>query len=296
MRVTSMMQHTQLLQNLRNNNRGILDWQNKLATGERIHSPGDDPVGIGYLMRYNSELNRTNEFLENANTGLGYLNTMDELMQQTSDVLKRARVLVQQASNGTVPEENRKQIAMEIEQLKEQLVMIGNSTFAGRYLFNGQKTDQPPYSTTAPHLDTTDPGVIYMNVSPSVSVPISLTGEEIFGTAGSADNVFQVFDDILAHLNGNQPDQLVNDLEKIDLCSDRLNNCWAEIGARTNRLELVVSRIEDQIVTLKELRADVGSVDMAEAIIEIQQKENVLQASLAVGARIMQVSLIDFLR
>ena len=68
-------------------------------TGDRRTYPQnfDDPVGIGYLMRYNSELNRTNEFLENTKTGLGYLNTMDELMQQTSDVLKRARVLVQQA-------------------------------------------------------------------------------------------------------------------------------------------------------------------------------------------------------
>lgn len=296
MRVTGMMQNTQLLQNLRNNNRGIIDWQNKLATGERIHRPGDDPVGIGYLMRYNSELNRTNEFLENTKTGLGYLNTMDELMQQTSDVLKRARVLVQQASSDTVPEENRKQIALEVIQLKEQLVMIGNSTFAGRYLFNGQKTDQPPYSLTTPHLDTTDPGVIYLNVSPNVSVPVSLTGEQVFGEAGASDNVFTVFDEIIAHMNNNQPDLLLDDLAKIDACADRINDCWAEIGARTNRFELVESRIEDQIVSLKELRSKTGDVDMAEALIELQQRENVLQASLAIGARIMQVSLVDFLR
>lgn len=296
MRVTSMMQNTQLLRNIRNNNSGIIDWQNKLATGQRIHRPGDDPVGIGYLMRYNSELNRTNEFLENAKTGLGYLKTMDELMQQSSDVLKRARVLVQQAANGTMPEDGRKQIALEIAQLKEQLIMIGNSTFAGRYLFNGQKTDQPPYSKTQPHLDHTDPGVIYLNVGPSVSVPVSLTGEQVFGAAGAADNVFQVFDDIIAHLNNNQPDELLNDLAKIDACADRINNCWAEIGARTNRFELVESRIEDQVVSLKELRSETGDVDMAEALIELMQKENVLQASLAVGSRIMQVSLVDFLR
>lgn len=290
------MQNTQLLQNLRNNNRGILEWQNKLATGQRIHRPGDDPVGIGYLMRYNSELNRTNEFLENARTGIGYLKTMDELMQQSSDVLKRARVLVQQAANGTIPEDSRKQIAMEIAQLKEQMVMIGNSTFAGRYLFNGQKTDQPPYSMTDPHLNQTDPGVIYLNVSPNVSVPVTITGELIFGEAGAADNVFQVFDDIINHLNNNEQAELLDDLAKIDAASDRINNNWAEIGARTNRFELVESRIEDQIISLKTLRSETGDVDMPEALIELMQKENVLQASLSVGARIMQVSLVDFLR
>ena len=296
MRVTGMMQNIQMLKNLRNNNYGISDWQNKLATGQRIHKPGDDPVGIGYQMRYNSELNRTEEFLENARTGLGYLSSMDQLMQQSSDVLKRARVLVQQASTGTVPEDARRQIASEIKQLKEQLVMIGNSTFAGRFLFNGQKTDQPPYNSTTADTDVTDAGVYYLNVSASVSVPVSITGEQIFGAAGAADNIFKVMDDIITHLNDNEPDQLLNDMTFIDLASDRINSNWAEIGARTNRFELVENRILDQIVSLKELRSGVADVDFAEALISLQQKENVLQASLAIGARVMQVSLIDYLR
>ena len=296
MRVTNTMQHIQLLKNLRNNNTGIIDWQNKLATGRRIHKPGDDPVGVGYYMRYNSEINRTNEFLENANTGLGFLNTMDEMMQQTSDVLKRARVLVQQASTGTTPDDARQHIAAEIQQLKEQLVMIGNSSYSGRYLFNGQKTDQRPYSLTDPANDRTDRGVYYLNVSPNVSVPVSISGEEIFGEAGAADNAFRVFDEILTHLNNNELDLLRADMERIDGLSDRINSVWAEIGARTNRFELVKERIQDQIVSLKDLRSKVGDADMAEAIIELTQRENVLQASLAVGARIMQVSLIDFIR
>lgn len=296
MRVTNTMQHIQLLKNLRNNNTGIIDWQNKLATGRRIHKPGDDPVGVGYYMRYNSEINRTNEFLENANTGLGFLNTMDEMMQQTSDVLKRARVLVQQASTGTTPDDARQHIAAEIQQLKEQLVMIGNSSYSGRYLFNGQKTDQRPYSLTDPANDRTDRGVYYLNVSPNVSVPVSISGEEIFGEAGAADNAFKVLDDILDHLNNNQLDLLNDDLEKIDALSDRVNSVWAEIGARTNRFEMVKERIQDQLVSLKDLRSKVGDTDMAEAIIELTQRENVLQASLAVGARVMQVSLIDFIR
>jgi flagellar hook-associated protein 3 FlgL len=296
MRVTNTIQHIQLLKNLRNNNAGIIDWQNKLATGRRIHKPGDDPVGVGYYMRYNSEINRTNEFLENANTGLGFLSTMDEMMQQTSDVLKRARVLVQQASTGTTPDDARQHIAAEIRQLKEQLVMIGNSSYSGRYLFNGQKTDQPPYSLTDPANDTTDKGVYYLNVSPNVSVPVSISGEKIFGEAGAEDNAFRVFDEILDDLENNRLDELAADMERIDGLSDRVNSVWAEIGARTNRFELVKERIQDQLVSLKDLRSKVGDTDMAEAIIELTQRENVLQASLAVGARIMQVSLIDFIR
>lgn len=296
MRVTHTMQHLQFLKNLRNNNTGILDWQNKLATGRRIHKPGDDPVGVGYYMRYNSEINRADVFLENANTALGFLKTMDQMLQQANDVYKRARTLVQQATTGTTPEEDLKLIAAEIKQLKEQLVTIGNSSFSGRYLFNGQKTDQPPYSLTDPANDRTDRGVYYLNVSPFVSVPVSISGEDIFGEAGAPDNAFRVFDDILTHLENNDRDGLLADMDRILDLADRLNEAWAEVGARTNRFELMKERIEDQLVSLKELRSHVGDVDMAEALIELQQRENVLQASLAVGARIMQVSLVEFLK
>lgn len=296
MRVTNSMQNIQFLDNLRQTNANILKWQDKMSTGQRIQRPGDDPVGIGYLMRYNTELNRYDEFLENARTGSGWLSTMDDLMQQSNDVLKRVKVLVQQGATGTVPDDAREAIAAEIKQLKEQLVDIGNSSYAGRYLFNGQKTDVQPYTIANAANEETDDGVYYLNVSPSVSVPVSITGEKIFGEAGAADNVFRVLDDIITHLEtpGSQAD-LLNDLDLIDQASDRISVSWAEIGARMNRFELVENRILDEIASLKELRSETGDVDMAEAITEIKLQENVLQAAMATGARIMQISLIDFM-
>ncbi|QMV41681.1 flagellar hook-associated protein FlgL [Cohnella cholangitidis] len=296
MRVTSMMKTTQLLGNLRNMNSEINDWQNKLATGQKIHRPGDDPVGIGYQMRYDTELSRSEEFLENSRTGGGILKTMDSLMQQTNDVLKRAKIITQQASTGTVPADARATIAAEMKQLKEQLVLIGNSSYNGRYLFNGQKTDQAPYTAANAANDTTDTGVYFLNVSPSVSVPVSLTGEEIFGAAGDPDNTFQILEDTIAHLEANDQTALLADMDRFDIGADRISKMWAEIGARTNRFELVENRILDQQVSLKELRGKVADVDMPDAIMQLKIQENVLQAALSTGARISQLSLIDFIR
>lgn len=296
MRVTSMMKTTQLLGNLRNMNSEINDWQNKLATGQKIHRPGDDPVGIGYQMRYDTELSRSEEFLENSRTGGGILKTMDSLMQQTNDVLKRAKLITQQASTGTVPADARESIAAEMKQLKEQLVLIGNSSYNGRYLFNGQKTDQAPYTSANAANDPTDTGVYFLNVSPSVSVPVSLTGEEIFGAAGDPDNTFKILEDTIAALEANDQTALLADMDRFDIGADRISKMWAEIGARTNRFELVENRILDQQVSLKELRGKVADVDMPDAIMQLKIQENVLQAALSTGARISQLSLIDFIR
>ncbi|QJD85231.1 flagellar hook-associated protein FlgL [Cohnella herbarum] len=296
MRVTSMMKTTQLLGNLRNMNSEINDWQNKLATGQKIHRPGDDPVGIGYQMRYDTELGRSEEFLENSRTGGGILKTMDSLMQQTNDVLKRAKLITQQASTGTVPADVRESIAAEMKQLKEQLVLIGNSSYNGRYLFNGQKTDQAPYTSGNAANDITDKGVYYLNISSSVSVPVSLTGEEIFGTAGDPDNTFKILEDTIDALEANDQTALLANMDRFDIGADRISKMWAEIGARTNRFELVENRILDQQVSLKELRGKVADVDMPDAIMQLKIQENVLQAALSTGARISQLSLIDFIR
>ncbi|MBU5440982.1 flagellar hook-associated protein FlgL [Paenibacillus sp. MSJ-34] len=301
MRVTGQMQNIQLLRNLRNINADLLDKNNKLSTGQRINRPGDDPVGIGYQMRYDTELLRSNEFMENVKTGSGMLRTMDSLMQQATDVLKRARVLVQQGSTGTVTDEARKIIAAEMTQLKEQMVMIGNSSYNGRFLFNGQKTDQPPYTVNGAAGETTDSGVYFLNVSPSVTVPVSITGEVIFGAADSAanpnpNNTFKVLDDIISHLNNNEQDLLADDIARIDAAVDHIAVSWSEIGARMNRFELMENRIMDETVNLKELRAKVADVDIPQAVTDLKMKETVLQAALSTGARIMQTTLIDFIR
>lgn len=295
MRVTGMMQNLQLLKNLRNINTSLTTGQQQLATGQKISKPSDDPIGVGYQMRYDTDLARSEEFLLNAQTGTEILKTMDSLFQQASDVLKRARTLTLQAVNGTYDSQQRQTISAEIKQLKEQMVMIGNSTYNGRYLFNGQKTDQPPYTVAGAAGETTDPGLFYLNVSPAVKVPVSITGEVVFGAANT-DNVFKVLDDLANALDTNDTAGIGAALSKIDDSADRLSISWAEVGARMNRFSLMEERILDDQVSLKEQRANVADVDVATAIVDLKSKETVLQAALSTGARIMQTSLVDFLR
>lgn len=301
MRVTGSMQNIQLLRNLRNINTSMTQGQQQLATGQRISKPSDDPVGLTYQMRYDTDLARSDEFLMNAQTGTEILKTMDSLMQQASDVLKRARTLTLQAANGNYDAQQRGTISAEIKQLKEQMVTIGNSTYNGRYLFNGQKTDQPPYPVVADAAEArTDDGLFYLNVSPSVKVPVSITGEVIFGKANSAtdpnDNVFKVLDDLANALDANNLPDINASLDKIDASVDSITISWAEIGARMNRFELMENRITTEQVSLKEQRSNVADVDFSEAIINLKMKENVLQGALSTGARIMQTSLVDFIR
>lgn len=296
MRVTSMMKNTMMLGNIRRNNEDILNWQNKLSTGQKIQKPSDDPVGIGFQMRYTTELARNKQYLENANTGYGWLSQTDTVLQQAQSVLQRLNTLTNQAANGTVTSEVREMIRLEVEQLRQQMVQIGNSSYDGRYIFNGQMTDTKPYTTDNAVNETTDSGKYFLNVSPSVSVEVSLSGNEVFGEPGAADNIFALFDKISTQLTNSDTSGLSNSISDVGAAVEKISYSLSEVGARMNRFELVQNRIADEKLSLTNLKSQVADVDMADAIVQLQLQQNVLQASLSVSAKLLQTTMLDYIR
>jgi flagellar hook-associated protein 3 FlgL len=78
--------------------------------------------------------------------------------------------------------------------------------------------------------------------------------------------------------------------------ASNINAVRAEIGVKSNRADLTINRILDDTLNLEGLLSKNEDADMAEVIMNIKMSENVYQASLSTGARIIQPSLIDFLR
>lgn len=85
-------------------------------------------------------------------------------------------------------------------------------------------------------------------------------------------------------------------LGPIDKFLDKALIVRGEIGAKVNRTELILNRIEDDTINLRELQSKLEDADLAETAIRLMNEENVYRASLSVGARIIQPTLLDFLR
>src|SRR5690349_15263638 len=145
-RVTQSMMNTQLLRNLNHNLRNMNKLQNQLATGRTINRPSDDPVGLSFAMRYRSELSANDQYQENVDSAVSWLEYTDDTMDQANSVLQRVRELAVEGANGSNPQAALDAIKSEVEELYGQLVYIGNSNFNGKHVFNGQLTDVEPYT------------------------------------------------------------------------------------------------------------------------------------------------------
>ncbi|MFF2018091.1 flagellar hook-associated protein FlgL [Paenibacillus sp. NPDC058177] len=304
LRVTSNMMSSQLMLNINRNARTMNDTQLQLSSGRKINKPSDDPVGITYSLRYRAELSSNEQYTKNVDTSLSWLDFNDTVLGQAGDVIQRLRELTVQASTGSNPQSALDSINEEVKQLKEQLVDISNSRLNGKYIFNGEKYDTKPYDFVkgadgtydVSQAITTDTGYIQYIVGEGVQMPINISGNDVFGHTGDTDNLFSIINNIADGLKAGNITAVSNQLEEIDTRVEKILSARSEIGAKTNRVELMQERLSDLNTNLTDLQAKTEDADYEGLIMQSKIQENIYNASLSVGAKIISTTLVDFIR
>ncbi|ADO58851.1 flagellar hook-associated protein FlgL [Paenibacillus polymyxa] len=306
MRVTNNMLSSQLLLNLNRNSERMNNTQNQMSTGRKLNKPSDDPVGITYSLRYRSELSSNEQYQRNVDSAVSWLDFNDTVMDQAGQIMQRVRELTVQASTGTNPQSALDSINKEIGQLKEQMIDVVNSQLNGKYIFNGQTYDKKPYDlplnadnthdTSGAASIATDTGNVNFIVGENVALPINVTGNEVVGTSADADNLFTIFNQLSSSLASGDIKTSGDQLANIDSRMDKMLKVQSEMGAKSNRVELMQNRLSDLEVNLTDLQSKTEDADYAELLMNSKIQENIYNASLSAGAKIISASLVDFLR
>jgi flagellar hook-associated protein 3 FlgL len=291
------MLNTQLLRNLNSNLNRMDNLQNQLATGRKINKPSDDPVGISFSMRYRSELSANDQYKKNVDATTSWLEYSDTMLDQAGTVLQRARELAVSGANGTNSEESYKAFKNEVDQLYSQMISIGNSQFNGKYVFNGQITDQKPYPDDADAMNATpEQGEIRFEIGLGVRISANVTGTQVFGEAGDETNIYQVLKTLSEGLDEQDSEKVSSALGLLDERMSKFLSVRADVGAKINRIELAQNRLEDIDLNVQSLKSKIEDADMAEVITNLKMDENVYQASLSAGTKLIMPSLMDYLR
>jgi flagellar hook-associated protein 3 FlgL len=320
-RVTQSMMNTQLLRNISNNMGRMNTLQNQLSTGMKINKPSDDPVGITFALRYRSELDSNDQYSKNVSSSLSMLEYTDTSIGQAGDIMQRVRELLVKGANGTLEQTSLDAVKVEISQMYNQMVEIGNSQFNGKQVFNGELTGEKPYPTMGvdgtvdlvadpPLLKAfqvnSDNGSIKYELSAGMKLGINITGNEVFGNAiptnatqaeiDSSDNVFLLLQRAHDMLSSGDQKGISALIGQVDTRMNTMLTKRAEVGAKVNRVDIVQNRLADIEINLKTVQAKTEDADMSEVITNMKTEENVYQASLSVGAQLIRPSLVDFLR
>lgn len=199
MRITNSMLVKNMLWNSNNNLVSMSNYQNQLSTGKKITRPSDDPVGITQVLKYKTDIREAEQYGKNIDDAMGWLEVSESALVNVKDILQRIRELAVQAANGTNTPEDTQKIKVEVEQLTQEILVSGNATNAGRYVFSGLETNQPlfnedgTYNINFTSERVTDKRVIGYEVAVGEVLSVGIHPLSIFGSISSDSYFDKVF-------------------------------------------------------------------------------------------------------
>lgn len=331
MRVTNSMMTSGFLRNLNRNLTNMNKLNTQLTSGKEISKPSDDPFKVARSMQLHSDIQANKQYNTNIVDTINYLETTDTALEQLTNVFQRVRELMVSAGNAAYGSDERASIKDEINEKTNEIAQILNTSFDGKYIFGGTKTSTKPLISSEDPITgnrvlnysgkegeilkegTGDIGVesqlnmlgsdLKVEISQGVTVDYNVNVKDILeftNKDGKEVNVMSLFKDITSNIDSENP----KDVEKVTnenlaMMDDVINNLLrvrSEVGAIQNRMDSAKTQNEAENFNMTEILSKNEDIDFAEKTMEVSVAQTVYMAALQTSAKIMQPTLMDYLR
>lgn len=292
-RVTNLTMSANALRTLQTQQSRLSELQDKATTLNKISRPSDDPAATAKALETRSLLAATAQYGRNIDDGNTWLTAADSALEQATNVMHRIKDLTVLAGNGSLNQSGKDAIALELEALNKDLVSVANSKHLGRNIFAGNSDADAAFnSATPPVFQGTGISPVERRISATQTVRVDADGGAIFGS--DAGSVFATVANIAAQLRSGG--DITSELAPLETSFKNIVNGRAEIGTRQAQLERAGTVNTELEATLDAQRTGIEKADLGSVIMDLKLQETNYQVALAATARVLQPTLMDFLR
>lgn len=285
--------------------------QQQAATGQRVQQASDDPVAMRRVMDLQAESRKLQQYEANISRQQETATASYHSMRALQRLAERASEIAVAADELKSPEELAI-YAKQVTELIKQAVHEANAENHGSALFGGTKTDQPPFVLTL-DADGHVSSVVYQGNTGTAEVEVAegetlstqaiganTTGQGQRGLlADSRDGV-----DVFGHLIALQNQLLEGDTDTIQQTTrhavvadgDHLIVQIGTNGALQSRLEALTSVAQQRSLAIDQRVSQEADVDLAETLVRLTQTQTAYQAALQSANRLLNQSLLDYIR
>lgn len=183
MRISTLQAFNNGISGVQRNYANASKTQDRIGSGTRIATAGDDPVGAVRLQQLQQQQGMLDQYKSNLSSATNSLSQQESALNSATNVLQRVRELAVQAGNGALSTTERQAIAAEMGEREDELLGLMNSrNERGEYLFSGFQSKTQPFVREADgsYSYQGDEGRRSLQVSSSLSLPVSDNGKQIF--------------------------------------------------------------------------------------------------------------------
>lgn len=299
MRITDRMISSNILSNLQLGAARLERLNQQASSGLTLNTPGDDPVSARQVLDLKNLLKDAEQYGRNITVGNAWLEQSDSTMADMGDVVTRARELAVQMANGTYSAAERLNAVNEVNQLKNQLIQLGNNQVGGKYIFGGYVSDKPPFDATTGAFSGTD-DQIKMEVDRGAFVPINVSGGQMLrgGTppGSSGFDIIGALDTMATALAANDATGVRNVLPALIGGQNQILALRGDVGSRLNRVQSAADTNSATTISLNKVISTKQDADFVQVVSDLTRQQTAYQAALSVSAKSTQMSLLDFLK
>ena len=324
MRITNASMVRSHLYDTQNNLTNMSKINQQISTSKVINTVSDDPHKAIKIMNINNEIKYTEKYNSNIDETVGWMNTTDGALESTGNLLNEIKETILKVGNGTYSQNEMKSLNEDMNEKIKQLADTLNSTHGGKYLFGGSSVDDAPITVienpdgtvklefskdkngqTIPNTDD-----LKADISSGINIDYNISVGEILNIKDGNGNTVNLLDEInnLSTLmndiaNGDEQtaakakETLLNDTKgKIDTLFDHVVNERTSLGVRVSTAEKIKELNDEDILNIQDVLSKTQDTDVVEKFIELKSAEMIYQASIQVGAKLIQPTILDYIR
>ncbi|MEW6540694.1 MAG: flagellin [Bacillota bacterium] len=309
MRISTHLFYKNILSNIHREHLGAARVQEQIADGQRINRLSEDPAALSQVLSLRTATSEIRDYVLGIDLQKSRLNRAEEALAQATQVMQDARALAVQGATGTYSAADMQNLAFQVDQMITALVGFANASRGGvkpeglfsRAVVDGQEmvVYTPPGLSTPPVggegwgrvltlnmlVETIDPGQVF-----------KVESQVLGGTPVERATMFDALFDLRDRLRAGDRIGVAGLIGTLEGHIDTLVQGRGNLGGRGYQLDKIQGQIQIQNEQLTEVLSKIGDTDVAEAAIRINRHELVLQATLSTAARLMHVSLLNYLR
>jgi flagellar hook-associated protein 3 FlgL len=267
----------------------------QLSTGKRVNRPSDDPAAAASEVQNQAVEARIDQYLQSVGSLTAMFQSADSSLSSVVAALNQAISLGTEAANGTTSTENQQQIAEQVQGILANVVQLANTSFHGTYLFAGTATTQPPFTQTATGVTYNgNSGVNNVGIADGRSLDSNVPGDTIFQQSGA--DVMGSLQQLLTSLQNGDTAGITSATSSLSTALNGVSAHRVFYGNGLNQLGADQTTLNQQTVNLKAQDNTLVGADAAQAATALSRAQLANQAALAAAAKIMPITLLDYLK
>jgi flagellar hook-associated protein 3 FlgL len=294
----------QMITNLTSDQTSIAALQEQLSTGNQVNQPSDNPAQAANIMQLNAALARANTYSANASDGLGWLSTANSTMNEVIGALQQVRQTVLGISSVSLTRSpgGLQALADQVASAREALLNLSNPAYTGQAIFAGTGNVTTAFDSSGNYVG--GGAAPTRTVAPGVQLSIGVTGPTVFGTGttgllsntpGALGVLAQISSDISTGTTASLANAMGPGLKMLDAAITTAEDGAATLGAQYQQMQSMQEQATNSQATIDSDLSSIQSVNLPQAITNLQMQQNAYQTALWAASQLIQPSLVQFL-